>query len=63
MCGIFFSLSNKDLLNKDLLKKLSDQCSHRGPDNTIDMIMEDLVNHCIILFLFHRLSINGLNDD
>ena len=59
MCGIFFSLSNKDLLNKDLLKKLSDKCSHRGPDNTTTV---DLTFHDKDIFInFHRLSINGLN--
>ena len=59
MCGIFFSLSNKDLLNKDLLKKLSDQCSHRGPDNTTTVDLSFLDKD--IFINFHRLSINGLN--
>jgi asparagine synthetase B (glutamine-hydrolysing) len=37
MCGIF------SLFNKDLLKKLYDKCSHRGPDNitTVDLTFHD----------------------
>ncbi len=62
MCGIYFYLTYNHPNNKLLLEN-GNKCKHRGPDNTIDMIMEDLVNHCNILFLFHRLSINGLNDE
>ena len=50
MCGIYFHLTYNHPNNKLLLEN-GNKCKHRGPDNTIDMIMEDLVNHCNILFL------------
>lgn len=51
MCGIFCSCRNKNIqiTNKNKIK-------HRGPDNTTEVFIED-----DILFLFHRLAINGLD--
>jgi len=59
MCGIYFYLTFNHL-NKKLLLEKGNKCNHRGPDNSTDLFITD--NNCNILFLFHRLSINGLND-
>ena len=59
MCGIYFYLTY-NFPNYKLLLDKGNRCSHRGPDNSTDIIIKkDFVN---LFFLFHRLSINGLND-
>ncbi len=62
MCGIYFYLTYNHP-NNTLLIENGNKCKHRGPDNTKSLIFKDSVNFCNILFLFHRLSINGLNDE
>ena len=59
MCGIYFYLTYNFPNNKLLLEK-GNKCSHRGPDNSTDIIIKK--NFVNLFFLFHRLSINGLND-
>jgi len=53
MCGIFGLLNNYSTLNFENYYNL---IKHRGPDNT------NFVNLNDKLFVFHRLSINGLDD-
>ena len=58
MCGIFALLEYKQQqkYDKEYLSKHYDKIKHRGPDNTkILNINDDL------LFVFHRLAINGLD--
>ena len=59
MCGIYFNLTFNHP-NKKLLLEKGNKCNHRGPDNSTDLFITD--DNCNMLFLFHRLSINGLND-
>ena len=61
MCGIYFYLTYNHP-NNELLLERGNKCSHRGPDNTKSLFLTDSDNFYNILFLFHRLSINGLND-
>lgn len=62
MCGIYFYLTYNHP-NSELLIENGNKCNHRGPDNSKSLIFKDSENFCNILFLFHRLSINGLNDE
>jgi asparagine synthase (glutamine-hydrolysing) len=61
MCGIFAYLSDNQRNHKEipLLKENGMKCQHRGPDKTNELCIhgETSFNY----FLFHRLSINGLN--
>jgi len=59
MCGIFFYKTEKDY-NHTNFKENGDLCKHRGPDNTTCLSIYYLDN--ILQFIFHRLSINGLNN-
>ena len=59
MCGIFFYKTEKDY-NHTNFKENGDLCKHRGPDNTTCLSIYYLNN--ILQFIFHRLSINGLNN-
>ena len=58
MCGIFLHLSD-DPIDVELLRDYGDKIVHRGPDSTVEKVLHDEKN---IYFLFHRLSINGLNE-
>lgn len=58
MCGIFFHLSNREI-NKETLREYGEKMNHRGPDSTVERMLNDKVN---MYFLFHRLAINGLNE-
>ena len=58
MCGIFCYLGNEIIINKELLINNSNKISKRGPDNTKHLFINEK-----IFFSFHRLSINGLNDE
>ena len=58
MCGIFFYKS-KDDCDKTKLDIYGKRCSHRGPDNTKTHSIYYKNNY--MYFMFHRLSINGLN--
>ena len=58
MCGIFFHLSNREI-NKETLREYGEKINHRGPDSTVELMLNDKVN---MYFLFHRLAINGLNE-
>ena len=60
MCGIYFYLTYNFPNNKLLLER-GNKCSHRGPDNSKHIIIKK--DNANILFLFHRLSINGLNEE
>jgi len=55
MCGIFFYKSDSE---KDITD-YANKCQHRGPDNTKSKTI--IVNNNHLYFVFHRLSINGLN--
>ena len=55
MCGIFFYKSDSE---KDIVD-YANKCQHRGPDNTKSKTIIYNNNH--LYFVFHRLSINGLN--
>ena len=56
MCGIFAYLGNKYSENE--LINFANKISHRGPDLTTYKRINDN-----LLFVFHRLSINGLNKE
>ena len=58
MCGIFLHLS-EDTIDKENIREYGSKISHRGPDSTVEKIVDDEKN---IYFLFHRLAINGLNE-
>ena len=58
MCGIFCYLGNKTIKYTDLLINESNKIRTRGPDNTQHLSINNN-----IFFSFHRLSINGLNDE
>lgn len=58
MCGIFCYLGNKTIKFTDLLINESNKIRTRGPDNTKHLSINNN-----IFFSFHRLSINGLNDE
>ena len=59
MCGIFFIKTINDY-NHDKFKENGNLCKHRGPDNTKYLSIYYLNN--VLQFIFHRLSINGLNN-
>ena len=59
MCGIFCYLSD-DSIDIDYLKKQGNKCVHRGPDNTQYMLFQE--HKTRLFFMFHRLSINGLDE-
>jgi asparagine synthase (glutamine-hydrolysing) len=59
MCGIFFYKSNINC-DKTILKEYGNRCNHRGPDNTKLNTIYYLKSY--MYFMFHRLSINGLNN-
>ena len=58
MCGIFAYISKEDY-EVDFVREQGNKCSHRGPDNTREMLYQNTYYN--IFFQFHRLSINGLN--
>ena len=62
MCGIFAFLAESKINNgiwKNInLKRYANKIKHRGPDNTISEQINDN-----LYFHFHRLMINGLNDE
>ena len=61
MCGIFAYYSNNNQLDEtkiNELKEKSDRISHRGPDSTRNIVINEKV-----FFGFHRLAINGLNEE
>ena len=60
MCGIYFYLTY-NFPNNEVLLERGNKCSHRGPDNSKNIIIKK--DNANILFLFHRLSINGLNEE
>ncbi len=58
MCGIFLHLS-EDTIDVENVRKYGNKMSHRGPDSTVEKVLNVDKN---IYFLFHRLAINGLNE-
>uniref|UniRef100_A0A6C0L1E7 asparagine synthase (glutamine-hydrolyzing) n=1 Tax=viral metagenome TaxID=1070528 RepID=A0A6C0L1E7_9ZZZZ len=60
MCGIFCYFSDKGSFDYSLSKN-GMKCSHRGPDNTQELIIHG-ENNSMIYFMFHRLAINGLDE-
>ena len=58
MCGIFSYLSKKELTSAEYeeLRKYGNKCQYRGPDNTIEVIINN------IFLLFHRLIINDTSE-
>jgi asparagine synthase (glutamine-hydrolysing) len=57
MCGIFTILNNNNILDNEFIKQQFNKAQHRGPDNsTINLSNNIYVG-------FHRLQINGLNND
>jgi len=59
MCGIFSYTYKVSSLPKKV-KECGEKCQHRGPDNTKTLEIHSDDNHTYLMF--HRLSINGLND-
>lgn len=58
MCGIFALLNNnEDKLSRDFIVEQFAKSQSRGPDNSVLNLSND------IFLGFHRLCINGLNDD
>ena len=60
MCGIFCYFSDKGSYDYSLSKN-GMKCSHRGPDNTQELIIHG-ENNSMVYFMFHRLAINGLDE-
>lgn len=58
MCGIFCYLGNKTIKHYDSLINEANKIRARGPDNTKHLLINENT-----FFSFHRLSINGLNDE
>jgi asparagine synthase (glutamine-hydrolysing) len=61
MCGIFAYYSKNNQLSEteiNVLKEKSNRISHRGPDSTKNIVVNDKA-----FFGFHRLAINGLNEE
>ena len=59
MCGIFAYLSKDEKIDTGTLKENGMKCQHRGPDKTNEQLIQ--TDTSFNYFLFHRLSINGLN--
>ena len=59
MCGIF-SIIRKGNIDKNKLLKDALKCQHRGPDNTCDLFLT--YNDYELYLVFHRLSINGIDE-
>lgn len=61
MCGIFAYLSNKTitLKDKELIKTYGNKISHRGPDQTNDL----LIGNDKVYLMFHRLKIVDLSSE
>lgn len=58
MCGIFgLLINNKENIDYEKLKKYFDYGKKRGPENSVIKYVND-----DIIFGFHRLAINGLNE-
>ena len=60
MCGIFAYLSKDEKVDTGTLKENGMKCQHRGPDKTNEQLIQ--TDTSFNYFLFHRLSINGLNE-
>jgi len=60
MCGIF-SFISKNKLNLKKLCLESDRCRNRGPDNSVERVLN--FKEYNIYYKFHRLAINGLNSE
>lgn len=60
MCGIFSYISKNEKTSEILLNE-GNKCSHRGPDNTQFQYFKYKDFH--INYVFHRLAINGLNEE
>lgn len=58
MCGIFALLNNDDTLGGDVIQTAIDAGVNRGPETTTTMETNDDK----LLFAFHRLAINGLDN-
>ena len=56
MCGIFAFFGNK--YNDNDLINYANKIVHRGPDSTVNLRINNK-----LFFVFHRLSINGLNNE
>ena len=57
MCGIFALLNNNDTLDDKRIKDFFNKAKHRGPENSKILKISDN-----LLYGFHRLAINGLNE-
>ena len=57
MCGIFALLNNNDTLDDERIKEYFNKAKHRGPENSKILKISDN-----LLYGFHRLAINGLNE-
>ena len=60
MCGIFGYISYESI-DYENLRTNGYKCQHRGPDVSKELIINE--KEMFIYLLFHRLSINGLNDN
>ena len=57
MCGIFALLNNNDTLDDKRIKEFFNKAKHRGPENSKILKISDN-----LIYGFHRLAINGLNE-
>ena len=57
MCGIFSVFCNEGINNIEEKRQFANKIQHRGPDNTQELLFENL------LMIFHRLKINDLTDN
>ena len=57
MCGIFSIFNNNQIISDTIIKKSFDKGKNRGPEKSEFKIINDN-----LLFGFHRLAINGLDD-
>jgi asparagine synthase (glutamine-hydrolysing) len=60
MCGIFACVSHTPLNTREInsLRSAAQRIQHRGPDETREICITDK-----LLFIFHRLAINGLANE
>ena len=61
MCGIFFVKTA--IHSKEVLEKSFNKASYRGPDDTKFIYFPKLSDELNYNIGFHRLAINGLNDE
>ena len=61
MCGIFAYIDHKSNYNEEFIRKQFEKGKSRGPESSKMLIKEYKEN--VIMLGFHRLAINGLNQE